>query len=72
MTSTPLDEAEEYLRDLARRMTDPADGECLHCYVFRMLTFGMCRTAMGPALPRGEGSSRDRPRAEAAIPRRGL
>lgn len=40
MTSTPLDEAEEYLRDLARRMTDPADGECLHCYVFRMLTFG--------------------------------
>lgn len=40
MTSTPLEEAEEYLRDLAAHLTDPADGECLQCYVFRMLAFG--------------------------------
>lgn len=40
MTSTPLDEAEEYLRDLAASLTDPVEGECLQCYVFRMLAFG--------------------------------
>ncbi|GAA1312104.1 MAG: DUF2695 domain-containing protein [Brachybacterium tyrofermentans] len=40
MSSTPLDEAEEYLRLLAATLTDPADGECLQCYVFRMLAFG--------------------------------
>lgn len=40
MTDTPLDEAEELLRALSARLTDPAEGECLLCYVHRMLEHG--------------------------------
>ena len=42
MTDTPLTEAEEMLRDLSARLTDPVPPECLLCYVFRMLEHG-CR-----------------------------
>lgn len=37
-----MTEAEEFLRELAAEITDPAADECLLCYVFRMLTLG-CR-----------------------------
>lgn len=40
MTSTPLEDAEGYLRELSAHLTDPGEGECLQCYVFRMLIFG--------------------------------
>jgi hypothetical protein len=38
--NTIVDVAEAELRDLASRLTTPAAGECLLCYVHRMLEFG--------------------------------
>ncbi len=37
MTNSPLDALEIELRELSRLMTDPREGECLLCYVYRML-----------------------------------
>jgi hypothetical protein len=31
---------EQELQALSRQMTDPRDGECLPCFVYRMLEFG--------------------------------
>jgi hypothetical protein len=38
--NTIVDVAEAELRELACRLTTPASGECLLCYVHRMLEFG--------------------------------
>lgn len=40
---TPFDDAataEVALRDVFRQLTDPHEGECVLCYVYRMLEFG--------------------------------
>lgn len=40
MTNLTIDETETYLRMLAAELTDPGPGECLLCYVYRMLEHG--------------------------------
>lgn len=35
-----LNRAERALRDVLGELTDPHEGECLFCYVYRMLEFG--------------------------------
>ena len=40
MTNLTIDDAETYLRQLAAELTDPRPGECLFCYVYRMLEHG--------------------------------
>lgn len=40
MTNLTIDETEHYLRALAAELTDPRPGECLLCYVYRMLEHG--------------------------------
>ena len=42
MSATPsfLAETEADLRRLAAQLTDPRDGECLVCYVYRMMDHG--------------------------------
>lgn len=35
-----IDDTETYLRRLAAELTDPREGECLLCYVYRMLAHG--------------------------------
>jgi hypothetical protein len=39
-TPALVTETENHLRQLAHALTDPRDGECLLCYVFRMLDHG--------------------------------
>lgn len=39
-----VDEAERELRELSRRLTTPADGECLLCFVHRALELGCDNT----------------------------
>lgn len=40
MANLTVDETESYLRALAAELTDPHPGECLLCYVYRMLEHG--------------------------------
>ncbi|WP_277050859.1 DUF2695 domain-containing protein [Ruania albidiflava] len=42
MTNLTIEDTETYLRQLASELTDPRPGECLLCYVYRMLEHG-CR-----------------------------
>lgn len=42
MTNSPVEDAEALLRELAAELTTPLPGECLLCYVHRMLEHG-CR-----------------------------
>ena len=37
-----VEEAEAIVLDLTRRLTTPGDGECLYCYVVRMLDHHGC------------------------------
>jgi hypothetical protein len=39
-TADDVTRAEGALRDVLGELTDPRDGECLLCYVYRMLEFG--------------------------------
>lgn len=40
MTNLTIDGTETYLRRLAAELTEPQPGECLLCYVYRMLEHG--------------------------------
>ncbi|WP_372338069.1 DUF2695 domain-containing protein [Microbacterium sp. MPKO10] len=40
MTTTPVTEAENYVAHAAEEITTPHSGECLICYVQRMLEMG--------------------------------
>jgi len=42
MSNLTIEDTESYLRQLAAELTDPREGECLLCYVYRMLEHG-CR-----------------------------
>ena len=44
--NTILEQVESYLRDQAEAMTEPAPGECLACYVQRMLAAHGCNTTL--------------------------
>lgn len=39
-TNALVSDTEQQLRELATELTDPRDGECLLCYVYRMLELG--------------------------------
>ena len=43
----PVLHIERELRHLSIEITQPKTGECLHCYVYRMLEFG-CTGSAGP------------------------
>ncbi|WP_114559768.1 DUF2695 domain-containing protein [Desertihabitans aurantiacus] len=45
-TNTLLEETERELRALATELTEPADGECLLCYLDRMLDQFGCTTEL--------------------------
>jgi hypothetical protein len=48
----PVLHIERELRHLSVLITQPKPGECLNCYVYRMLEFGCTGPAVGQALSR--------------------